>query len=344
MMNRSLFSLLVLLLFMDAGCNRSTVKIEPSFYYWKTTYSSSAAVQQFLSDLHVNKLYLRFFDVDWSNEQEAAHPVAEIQFISKPDPMLQIIPVVFITNRTLEKSNDIEMNDLSKKILAKVNSISKSQQIPFSELQLDCDWTEKTRARYFSLISSIRTQLHGSGKQLSATLRLHQVKYPDITGVPDVDKAMLMFYNMGKLDSKANRNSIYNEQDAAAYTAAIKNYPLHLDVVLPCFSWAVHIRQNKVIGLLNKITARDLNLTNFTSIGQERFKVNASFFYKGNYLMKEDVLRIEEITPALLSIATRQLVRSIKKENRTVAIFELDSINTMRYEKENFHEIYNCFN
>jgi hypothetical protein len=336
--------LFVLVLIIGAACNHPAVKVDASFYYWKTTYSSSAAVQQFLSDLHVNKLYLRFFDVDWSNEQQGAHPVADIQFASKPDPMLQIIPVVFITNRTLEKSSDVEMSDLSKKILAKVNSISSNQRLSFSELQLDCDWTEKTRARYFSLIRSIRTHLHAVGKQISVTLRLHQVKYPTITGVPDVDHAMLMFYNMGKLNSQTNRNSIYNEQDASAYTAAIKNYPLHLDVVLPCFSWAVHTRQNKVIGLLNKITEQDLNLLNFTSLGKERFQVNKSFFYKGNYLMKEDVLRIEEITPALLSIATKQLVRSIKKENRTVAIFDLDSINTIRYEKENFQEIYNSFN
>jgi hypothetical protein len=335
--------LFVLLVTAGAGCNRSTIKITPAFYYWKTTYAVSPASQHFLSGLTIHKLYMRFFDVDWNNEAGAAYPVAAIQFASKPDPSLHIVPVVFITNRTLENSNDTMMHSLSEKILTKVNSIARKQGIVFSELQLDCDWTEKTRERYFSLIRFTRAQLKKNGKRISVTVRLHQVKYPGITGVPDVDDAMLMFYNMGKLDPHANHNSIYNEQDASTYTTAIKNYPLHLDVALPCFSWAVHIRENRVIGLLKKVNKGDLNLTNFTSIGDGRFKVNNSFFYRGTYLMKADVLKLEEMTPALLSMASRQLARNIKKENRTVAIFDLDSINLMRYEKENFEETYDNF-
>jgi hypothetical protein len=335
--------LFALLSIIGTSCNRSTVKIDPAFYYWKTTYYSSPEVRHFLSDLQIHKLYMRFFDVDWNTDMNGAYPVAEIHFASGPDTTLQIIPVVFITNRTMEKISVPEINGLSKKIVTKVNTLAEDQGISFSELQLDCDWTEKTRDRYFLLIKSIRTQLHETGKVISATVRLHQVKYPKITGVPDVDRAMLMFYNMGKLDPQTNLNSIYNECDAATYTKAIKNYPLHLDVVLPCFSWAVHIRENKVIGLLNKITEQDLNLTNFTVFGKKKFKVNTSFFFHGEYLMKEDVLKLEEMSPALLSKATRQLERSMGKENRTVAIFDLDSVNIMRYEKENFQEIYNSF-
>ena len=47
----------------------SACKKEPntSFYYWKTQYSISPYEQNYLDSLNVEKLYVRFFDVDIKN-------------------------------------------------------------------------------------------------------------------------------------------------------------------------------------------------------------------------------------------------------------------------------------
>ena len=79
---------------------------------------------------------------------------------------------------------------------------------------------------------------------LSATIRLHQVKYYKQAGIPPVDRGMLMFYNMGKLNALTAENSIYNSNDAAGYIETVDDYPLKLDLALPAFSWAVHFRNS----------------------------------------------------------------------------------------------------
>lgn len=333
--------LLILLLF--AACTKQEMKTQPAFYYWKTTYSHSPFLSQFLNDLNIKKLYLRFFDVDWNNEQREAMPVGELHFNSAPDTALAIVPVVYITNKTFEKITDPQTEQLAQHIYNKVQTMAGDQHISFSELQLDCDWTEGTRENYFQLIRLLKQRLHAAEKRISVTVRLHQVKYPSRTGIPEADQGMLMFYNMGQLQSRQHRNSIYNEQDAGKYTAFIQKYPLHLDVVLPCFSWAVHLRDNKIIGLLNKVSEHDFNLINFTSTGENTYSVNAPLFFRGEYLMKNDLLKLEQVTPQLLVKAAKQLASHMKVEERTVAIFDLDSINVVRYEKENFEEAYNCF-
>lgn len=325
------------------ACNRKETEITPAFYYWKTTFDIPPALHSFINDLKIKKLYLRFFDVDWNNDEKKAAPIGIIHFNAPPDPSLAIVPVVYITNRTMEKVTGYEIQLLAQQIFDQVRSIANQQKIAFSELQLDCDWTEKSKENYFQLITSLKERLHASGKLISVTVRLHQVKYPMRSGVPNVDRAMLMFYNMGKLQTANSKNSIYNEVDAGKYTVAIKNYPLKLDVVLPCFSWAIHSRDTKVIGLLPKLMEKDFNLINFTLTGENTYKVNEPLFFQGEYLMKNDLLKLETITPELLLKNARQLSENIKIEERTVALFDLDSINVMRYEKENFEEAYNCF-
>ncbi len=74
---------------------------------------------------------------------------------------------------------------------------------------------------------------------LSATIRLHQVKYFETTGVPPVKSGMLMFYNTGDLENPSEENSILNIETAELYLSGLEDYPMQLDIVLPLFSWAV---------------------------------------------------------------------------------------------------------
>ena len=65
------------------------------------------------------------------------------------------------------------------------------------EIQLDCDWNSSTQKKYFNLIEEMKLYPTWENIVWSATIRLHQLKYPKQTGVPPVNKGVLMFYNMG---------------------------------------------------------------------------------------------------------------------------------------------------
>ena len=174
---------------------------------------------------------------------------------------------------------------------------------------------------------------------------LHQIKYSSRTGIPPVDRGMLMFYNMGKINALDNLNSIYNDKDAGKYTGAIKTYPLPLDVVLPMFGWVVHIRDNKITGLLNEEMITELGTDKrFKAWGKNSFSATESFFLHGNYFMKGDLLKIEESDAQLCREAALKAASNLNNTSRTVSVFDFDSLKITKYNEEDFTKIYNCFN
>lgn len=331
------FRLLVLLIFISWGC-----KHEPahSFYYWKSVFYVSENEVYYLEKLNISKLYLRFFDVGIDNATEKVVPIAAINFKSKIPQNCEVIPVVYIVNQSLKNTNLTDIPNLAAKIVKKVNAIAVSNQIVFHEFQLDCDWTESTRDKYFELIRTLKSNLGGE-KTLSATIRLHQIKYKEITGLPPVDRGMLMYYNMGKITADLSRNSVFNATDAARYIDHLPDYPLPLDVALPAFSWGIHIRNNIVVGLLNNIDFSAFNNTSyFKRVDASSFMANHSFFFLGFYFMENDVVKVESVSPEQCSIAAQQLKSKLDKPTGTVAIFHLDSLILTRYEKEDFEKVF----
>ena len=93
--------------------------------------------------------------------------------------------------------------DAASSLLAKVSAAALGA---WKEMQVDCDWTQGSRAAYFALLRALRDRLHAQGRRLSATIRLHQVKCSADTGVP-VDRGMLMAYNLLPRDQAGERSA-----------------------------------------------------------------------------------------------------------------------------------------
>jgi hypothetical protein len=327
------------------SCRNNRINYDKGIYYWKTNYSMSSSEIRFLSDLKISKIYLRLFDVDWDIGLNAPIPLGEIKFNNKPDSAFSIVPVIYITNKTITNLPDQQIDGLADKILFRVNYLLSVNKIKFNELQIDCDWSESTRSKYFSLINDLKKRLIPEGKIISSTIRLHQIKYSSRTGIPPVDRGMLMFYNMGKINTRDNLNSIYNETDADKYTNAIKTYPLPLDVVLPMFGWVVHIRDNKITGLLNESMISELAINKrFKAWGKNSYSAEESFFLHGNYFMKGDLLKIEEADPNMCRDAALKAAANLNNTRRTISVFDFDSLKMTNYNEKDFTKIYNCFN
>jgi hypothetical protein len=264
--------------------------------------------------------------VDWNEYNRAAEPVAVIEARQKPIS-LAVIPTIFITNRTIQQLPDNQVVDLAGKIFNKIKQIypSISNQKP-QEIQIDCDWSEKTRFKYFELLKYIDSQVVNQGIHISATIRLHQIKYPQITGVPPVARGMLMFYNMGSLQGNASTNSILDLKIAQQYTQKLDKYPLKLDLALPIFAWGVLSRRNRVINLIPNLRAEVLkNSANFILSKQNFYRVKKSHYLNGIYLYKDDMIRIEEVLPADLE-KTFPLLQKMKKDSTTrLCFYHLDS-------------------
>ncbi len=317
-----------------------------AFYYWQTTWTPAAAANTW-HGAGFDRLYLRFFDVAPASSENSqrqrvpAIPVAPLE-LSAPLPQgVTITPVVFIQNDVLR--GGIDTSALAAQILGKIAEVATQAQVAVDEVQLDCDWSDATRGGYFALLRAIKAQaparLQRKAVVLSATIRLHQVKYLQRTGVPPVDRGMLMYYNMGKIAARSSRLSIYNQEDADKYASWIDRYPLPLDLALPVFSWAIQERGDAVVALLESVAETELADSNlFARTTATTYLVTRSGLFHGRYFYQGDRVRFETVTPELTRLAARSAAAHQPRHApfQTIAFFDLNARTMARYEPSFF--------
>ena len=301
------FQILVLTLALFISACQPKPQVQRAFYHWQTNLSLSPAEQKSLQNLQVSRLYAKFFDVDWDEAQGQIIPLASIQIDTAGLKKLGLVPVIYITNRTWgHVESEAQVETLAQKIIAKIDALAQPLGTPsYSEIQIDCDWTASSRRVYFAFLKKLSNKLAQRKCQVSATIRLHQYKYPQRTGVPPVASGTLMLYNVGDLENWEEENSIFSQSAVEAYSPFPK-YPLPLDVVLPAFSWGVLFREGEMIRLLNELRAENLHGdARFEQIAPQRFRVQKSTYLNGHYLYQGDLLRIETCGYAELLAAAR---------------------------------------
>ncbi len=319
----------LLVLFCSLAISCATDRNQPaiSFYYWKTVFRLSSDEMKAIEHNDVEKLYIRYFDIELNNGK--AVPVAPI-IINELPRGVSIVPVVYIKNEVM-LDPQFDADDLATKVLSYIEKINTKHSLRNTEIQLDCDWTMKSRQAYFKFIDSVKKL---SGETISATIRLHQVKYLERTGVPNVDHGVLMYYNMGKI-SDDTTNSIYEHEIAQRYVLSLKTYPLPLRVALPIFSWGIHIRGHKVVGLLNKVNEGVFqDSIYFEPKPPHFFSVKKDGFVAGYYFQKGDHIKIESIKESDLYEMASDLSVNFSKKTKEIVFYDLDSLNLSRYENK----------
>ncbi len=336
------FLLLTILIF---GCGKNEKKeITTAFYHWKSELSLGKREFNYLEECKSSLLYIRCFDVKWDNENKKPIPNAKLLLDTLDTLKTDVIPVVFIENQVFVNIKTDSINSLAKNCYTLINGIFSNRKFDFQELQFDCDWTEKTKDRYFQFLLEI-IRLSENKNLISATIRLHQVKYFDITGIPPVDKGMLMFYNMGKLTDYNCKNSIYNENDAGKYVSYVKQYPLRLDVALPLFSWGICFKSGSVFKIINQLTIKEIKLNpNFKLINDNIYIAEQSNLFRGVYFDKGDRVRVEEISPEVCKKAALQLSENLNSASFTVAFYHLDSTIISIFPPNEIKNIVSTFN
>jgi hypothetical protein len=152
-----------------------------------------------------------------------------------------------------------------------------------------------------------------------------------------------MYYNMGKI-APDSLNSIYDRNIANRYLSSLKNYPLPINIALPIYSWGIHIRDGKIIGLRNKIDINNLkNNSSFVLTKDNWFTIARSNFKDGTYYKENDLLKIETITSADLLEMANDLEENTVQNPKEIIFYDLDEFNIKNYETAFFKKIIDCF-
>lgn len=328
-MAKKYFYLFILTFF--SFCTKEKKVTTPAFYFWKTNVEITARQTAYLDSLGVHRLYLRFFDVDLLAGEP--QPVSEINFNGKDSLPYEIVPVVFITNRTFESLDMEKSRQLAALVFNKIKYLSevKLKSTP-QEIQLDCDWNQTTRDRYFAFLEALKKLTSGQNQDISATIRLHQVKFASRTGIPPVNSGMLMWYNTGEVTDINETNSILNDQKTKAYLSGFEDYPLPLDVVLPVFSWGVLFRDGQFELLLHPLTKEEMADTAFFKPGRpDYFTILKNGYFKGHYLYAGDEIRLEKVSQKQLTKAAEQVRHLLKQDSFRLAFYHLEDMALERY-------------
>ena len=269
--------------------------VSRAFYYWRGTFTLSEPELAALRELDVRRLYLRLFDVALERGSKEPKPVG-VTALTVPAPAgIEIVPTVFITVDVIRSIGPAGIRLLAERIAGKVRSMLPALGgAAISELQIDCDWTGETRGSYFALLEAIRREVASSNWRLSATVRLHQLRDRHTSGIPPVERGMLMVYNTGNPADPSVRNAIFDAADIKGYLKSLGSYPLPLDVALPLFSWGVVFHEGSFFVLLNNLAESDLHRPEIDSLGDDWYRLTSDIYVDGNHLFAGDRIRFEE--------------------------------------------------
>jgi hypothetical protein len=281
------------------ACNTHSSVPATGVYWWQTDTDSLDARAATLSQNGFQTLYLRLFDLDYSEGR--IQVVGQIKPLSQQLPV-DLIPVVFITIPTLNALNDANIESTAELI------VQNTRQCGFaapSLFQLDADYTRRNQAAYNQLVVAVKKRLPGA--TMSCTVRLHQLEDINKGDCPQAaDHLMLLTYHTGDLQNPDTRNSILSMGIARGYLSKFTHSARPISVALPDFGWTRLYRDGQLIRLLPDPRQIDLGTPAFTPQSGSLL-VNRSTWLNGHGLYENDLL----VPDTVHATALKQLAASL---------------------------------
>lgn len=238
----TLWAILLGLLMISCGKQRyqdESLEQSNGVYYWRTDLHLDSTERTFLKQHHINKVYCRYFDVVMSDDGTEPKPNATIAFTDTLPAGIELIPTVYITEDCMHKPH----KDLAEKLVKRIMQMNETNHIGnVHEIQIDCDYTSKSRATYYQFLEQVRHHLSPTSYHLSTTIRLHQLSMP----VPPVDYGVLMVYNTGDPRKWQERNPILDYRDVYPYLNKLAQYQLPLAAAYPVYQWIRNIQNVRI--------------------------------------------------------------------------------------------------
>jgi hypothetical protein len=279
------------------------------------------------------------------NETNGIIPIAKTKFYNYDnnlDTAIQIIPTIFIKNEVFIKATTQEIDSLVNNVYFLINKYYYEDfhaKLPLSEIQLDCDWTIKSKENYFYFLKKFKKH---SKKLVSCTLRLYPYKYTNTMGVPPVDKVSLMCYNLLNPLVDASKNSILDTDELKLYLNTKKKYPLHVDISLPIFSWLQVYQYDQFKDLIYTDTKTIKNI--LKPIRPLWYEVTQDTLLENCYLRIGDKIKMEEISKEKISTAIEIIKKNVFLESTTtVTLFHLDDSQLNNYTHEEISSFFSDF-
>ncbi|HUC82133.1 MAG TPA: hypothetical protein VMR70_14615, partial [Flavisolibacter sp.] len=243
-----------------------------------------------------------------------------------------------ITQEPLQKLDSTGLATLAQNIASLLSSMHANDSLALStEVQLDCDWTVNTKTQYFFLLNELKKQPFFQAKTVSATIRLHQLKFISQNGVPPVDKGLLMCYNMGNLRHPQTKNSIIEEAELKKYINNLEKYPLPLDIALPIFDWYILFEGEQYNGLVRDFQPGEKDA------GKSRIEFLQDTVINGYSFKAGQWLRYETSDAEVVQACAERISKKLGSKEVTVILYHLNEKHLSKYSQHELENFYSSF-
>lgn len=297
-----------LLALLASACGRTDGgESRRSVYYWSTVLDIDSTKQAFIDRYGVNRMYVRYFDVV-AGEDGSPVPNATLRFRTGVPQGVEVVPAVYIVNECMA-ADTARLAGLILKRILQMNATNDIGGV--KEIQIDCDWTRRTRQRYFGFLRTLRRLAAAEGIEVTATIRLHQLA----EGAPPVDRGVLMMYNTGDFTDISCQKPILDTRDAAPYLRHLAGYGLKLAAAYPIYSWRILFRGGRYVGIMH----RDDDLP----------------VLPGDSIVTR-APSLDDITTAAGAVGSRR-----PDANSEIILFDLSRQNATRFKPDDYEKIFN---
>lgn len=356
----------IFLLLCLSQCQMDNQSTERAIYYWQTTMDFDKVDDSIANNLNLSTLYIRYFDIDWDAGYNAGVPIGVLNkdMIEENLTVLgdrNIIPTIFITNRTFKNMNVRDIDKLAKNTVRKIENINQQLKVwqinsilyetdkssweeyfeieknfdfdtLITEIQIDCDWTASTRDKFFEFLEKLQSNI--GDKPLSCTIRLHQYRDRKLMGIPPVNRGLLMCYNVAEVQKYDTKNAVLDTEVVKQYLID-KPYPIKLDIGLPMFGWAAWYRGTEFKGIVsgwNEQDAADKLL--YRNTKENYYLISTDTVIGTHYLREGDLLRWDNSSEKELNNTIDILTKKLNLSGIRITFFDWETEKIKRHENE----------
>lgn len=328
------------------ACSMET-DYQKGFYHW-TSGEMSVFEEHVLQESGTNKVYLKLFEVSM-DELEGAIPMDKI-YGKYPDSFfesMEIVPCIFIENEVIARSTDDELEELAEnvvflteKYLTKDIKENENTEVNWKEIQIDCDWIKSSKTKYFTFLKALKKH---TDKQLSCTLRLYPYKFQKEMGVPPVDRAMLLCYNLSNPQTNEDLNTILDMGELKKYLQGGKPYPLPLDVGIPMYSSCYKFTNGHFDEVIHSVP-EGLESVCLPSDDGLWYTLRQDTTIDYNHFRKGQHIKIERVSNELLEEACTLIREYVPLEkDASIAIYHLNESELKKYDHETVDAVFHLF-
>ena len=327
---------LLLLVFIVGCVAEERTPVEVNVFHKKSSWGFQDPFKKVVQDLGSKKVYVKFFDVVYAEEKGGAWPFAELRRSGEQlAGQFEVVPTVDFENKVFE-DDSTDYHLLSQLLLPKMNRMAKSFGLTFREMQIDCDWTEKTKGNFFTFCKGLKKD--NDSLKLTAAIRPHQVKSFDILGIPPVDQGVLVFHKKGRWENPNASRVILNWEKVKSDLENLKEYPLTLSLSLPAFSLGVHYNETGTKGFIQDLTYRQMETDFIELVEDGLFRVKEDRNYLNRTFATGDYIKLSSIDVKQLEQVWEEI--KDRRQFNEVIIYHLHGSNFVDGEASVLYEMF----